>query len=281
MKHVQIGRESLASLLVRFAEGLIIGIGGILPGVSGGVLCIVFGLYQPVMEVFAAPVQNLKKHFRLLAPVALGAAAGCFGLAHLVGTAMQRYPAEVTAAFVGLILGTLPALLRTAREKPASRGSAPAFFCSFAFFFVLFLFLGRGDGVALTPNFFWYLFSGAVWGVSIVLPGLSMSGILMSVGLFAPLVDGAKSLDFAVLLPVGIGGIAAIALLARLVNRLFARHPAVMSYIILGVVAATTIPLIPTQFASVADFFVRLLLLLVGFAVALAFDVLGKKLGCE
>ena len=76
MKHVQIGRESLASLLVRFAEGLIIGIGGILPGVSGGVLCIVFGLYQPVMEVFAAPVQNLKKHFRLLAPVALGAAAG-------------------------------------------------------------------------------------------------------------------------------------------------------------------------------------------------------------
>lgn len=281
MKQLQIGKEPLASLLVRFAEGLIIGIGGILPGVSGGVLCIVFGLYQPVMEIFAAPLENLKKHFRLLAPVALGAAVGCFGLAHLVGTAMQRYPNEVTAAFVGLILGTLPALLRTAREKPASRGAAPAFFGSFLLFFALFLFLGRGDGISLAPSFFWYLFAGAIWGVSIVLPGLSMSSILIFLGLFEPLVHGAKSLDFAVLLPVGIGGIAAIALLARLVNRLFARHPAVMSYIILGVVAATTIPLIPTQFASAADFFVRLLLLLVGFAVALAFDVLGKKLGCE
>ena len=263
MKRIQIGGASLGNLLLRFVQGLIIGVGGILPGVSGGVLCIVFGLYQPVMEVFAAPIRNLKKHFALLAPVALGAAVGCFGLAHLVGAAMQAYPAYATAAFVGLILGTLPALLRTAREKPASRGSAPAFFTSFALFFTLFLFLGREDGLAITPNFFWYLLTGVIWGVSIVLPGLSLSSILIFLGLFAPLVNGAKSLDFAVLLPVGIGGIAAIALLARLV------------------VAATTIPLIPTQFASVADFFVQVCLMVVGFAVALAFDRLGKKLGCE
>ena len=281
MKKKQIGAVPLGGWILRFVQGLIIGVGGILPGVSGGVLCIVFGLYQPVMEVFAAPIRNLKKHFALLAPVALGAAVGCFGLAHLVGAAMQAYPAYATAAFVGLILGTLPALLRTAREKPASRGSAPAFFTSFVLFFALFLFLGRGEGLAIQPNFFWYLLTGVIWGVSIVLPGLSLSSILIFLGLFAPLVEGAKNLDFAVLLPVGIGGIGAIMLLARLMNRLFARYPAVMSYIILGVVAATTIPLIPTGFASVADFFVRLLLLIVGFAVALAFDRLGTKLGCE
>ena len=88
MKRIQIGGASLGNLLLRFVQGLIIGVGGILPGVSGGVLCIVFGLYQPVMEVFAAPIRNLKKHFALLAPVVLGAAVGCFGLAHLVGAAM-------------------------------------------------------------------------------------------------------------------------------------------------------------------------------------------------
>ena len=281
MKKKQIGAEPLGGWILRFVQGLIIGVGGILPGVSGGVLCVVFGLYRSVMEVCAAPFKNLKKYLGLLLPVALGAAVGCFGLAHLVGAAMQAYPDYATAAFVGLILGTLPALLRTAREKPASRGSAPAFFTSFVLFFALFLLLGRGEGLAIQPNFFWYLLTGVIWGVSIVLPGLSLSSILIFLGLFAPLVEGAKNLDFAVLLPVGIGGIAAIALLARLMNRLFARYPAVMSYIILGVVAATTIPLIPTGFASVADFFVRLLLLIVGFAVALAFDRLGTKLGCE
>lgn len=281
MKKKQIGAVPLGGWILRFVQGLIIGVGGILPGVSGGVLCVVFGLYRPVMEVCAAPFKNLKKYLGLLLPVALGAAVGCFGLAHLVGAAMQAYPDYATAAFVGLILGTLPALLRTAREKPASRGSAPAFFTSFVLFFALFLLLGRGDGLAIQPNFFWYLLTGVIWGVSIVLPGLSLSSILIFLGLFAPLVEGAKNLDFAVLLPVGIGGIGAIMLLARLMNRLFARYPAVMSYIILGVVAATTIPLIPTGFASVADFFVRLFLLIVGFAVALAFDRLGTKLGCE
>ncbi len=281
MKKKQIGAEPLGGWILRFVQGLIIGVGGILPGVSGGVLCVVFGLYRSVMEVCAAPFKNLKKYLGLLLPVALGAAVGCFGLAHLVGAAMQAYPDYATAAFVGLILGTLPALLRTAREKPASRGSAPAFFTSFVLFFALFLLLGRGEGLAIQPNFFWYLLTGVIWGVSIVLPGLSLSSILIFLGLFAPLVEGAKNLDFAVLLPVGIGGIGAIMLLARLMNRLFARYPAVMSYIILGVVAATTIPLIPTGFASVADFFVRLLLLIVGFAVALAFDRLGTKLGCE
>ncbi len=281
MKKKQIGAVPLGGWILRFVQGLIIGVGGILPGVSGGVLCVVFGLYRSVMEVCAAPFKNLKKYLGLLLPVALGAAVGCFGLAHLVGAAMQAYPDYATAAFVGLILGTLPALLRTAREKPASRGSAPAFFTSFVLFFALFLLLGRGEGLAIQPNFFWYLLTGVIWGVSIVLPGLSLSSILIFLGLFAPLVEGAKNLDFAVLLPVGIGGIGAIMLLARLMNRLFARYPAVMSYIILGVVAATTIPLIPTGFASVADFFVRLLLLIVGFAVALAFDRLGTKLGCE
>ena len=241
MKKKQIGAVPLGGWILRFVQGLIIGVGGILPGVSGGVLCVVFGLYRPVMEVCAAPFKNLKKYLGLLLPVAL----------------------------------------RTAREKPASRGSAPAFFTSFVLFFALFLFLGRGEGLAIQPNFFWYLLTGVIWGVSIVLPGLSLSSILIFLGLFAPLVEGAKNLDFAVLLPVGIGGIGAIMLLARLMNRLFARYPAVMSYIILGVVAATTIPLIPTGFASVADFFVRLLLLIVGFAVALAFDRLGTKLGCE
>lgn len=281
MNKRKIGGEALGNLFLRFAQGLIIGIGGILPGVSGGVLCIVFGLYQPVMEVCAVPLKNLKKHLWLLLPVALGAVVGCFGLAHLVGTMMQRYPAYATAAFVGLILGTLPALLRTARAQPPSRGSAPAFFVSFLLFFALFLFLGRGEGIALTPNFLLYLLCGAIWGISIVLPGISMSAILIFLGLFTPLVNGAKSLDFSVLIPVGIGGLAAIVLFARLVNRLFARCPAVMSYLILGVVAATTIPLIPTSFDSAADLIARLCLLAVGFAVAMAFDRLGTRLGCE
>lgn len=269
------------NFVLRLLQGVIIGVGGILPGVSGGVLCMAFGLYKPVMEVLASPRKNLKTHFGLLLPVGIGGAVGCFGLAHIVGVLMNASPELATAAFAGLILGTLPALLRTARSKTPSRGSMPALLISFIFFFSLFYFLNRGEGPSLTPNFFWYLLAGAIWGVSIVLPGLSSSGILLFLGLFEPMVNGAKSLDFAVLIPLAVGGIGAIILLARLVNRLFDRYPAVMSYIILGIVAATTIPILPMHFTSVADFAVKTALLVLGFAVAVTFDLLGRKFDCE
>lgn len=277
MRKLQTSGENF---ILRLIQGVIIGVGGILPGVSGGVLCMAFGLYKPVMEVLASPRKNLKTHLGLLLPVGIGGAVGCFGLAHIVGALMNAYPALATAAFAGLILGTLPALLRTAREKTPSRGSVPALFISFIFFFALFCFLNRGDGLSLTPNFFWYLLAGAIWGVSIVLPGLSSSGILLFLGLFEPMVNGAKRLDFAVLIPLVVGGVGAIVLLAKLVNRLFDRYPAVMSYIVLGIVAATTIPILPTHFISVADFAVKAALLVLGFAVAVTFDLLGRKFDC-
>lgn len=273
-------RTSGKNFILRLIQGVIIGVGGILPGVSGGVLCMAFGLYKPIMEVLASPRKNLKTHLDLLLPVGIGAAAGCFGLAHIVGALMDGYPELATAAFAGLILGTLPALLRTARSKTPSRGSMPALLISFIFFFSLFCFLNRGEGLSLTPNFFWYLLAGAIWGVSIVLPGLSSSGILLFLGLFEPMVNGAKSLDFAVLIPLAVGGIGAIILLARLVNRLFDRYPAVMSYIILGIVAATTIPILPMHFTSAADFAVKTALLVLGFAAAETFDLLGRRFDC-
>ena len=73
MKKKQNGAVPLGGWILRFVQGLIIGVGGILPGVSGGVLCVVFGLYRPVMEVCAAPFKNLKKYLGLLLPVALAA----------------------------------------------------------------------------------------------------------------------------------------------------------------------------------------------------------------
>ena len=63
------------NFVLRLLQGVIIGVGGILPGVSGGVLCMAFGLYKPVMEVLASPRKNLKTHFGLLLPVGIGGAA--------------------------------------------------------------------------------------------------------------------------------------------------------------------------------------------------------------
>ncbi len=274
----QVKKKKAGSFLLRLLQGLIIGISGVLPGVSGGVLCVVFGIYKPVMEVFSSPLKKLKEHWKLLLPVGIGGALGFFLLVHAVSSVLKSYETLATCVFAGLILGTLPSLIRTAGKEKRTAGSYTAFFISFVLFFASFMYLQYGVGISLTPSFFWYVLAGAIWGVSIVLPGLSSSAILIFLGLFEPMADGAKHFDFGVLIPLAIGGAAAIILLSKLVNMLYEKHFSVMSHIIIGIVVATTIPIIPLRFASVSAFFVEIALIVLGFVTAVFFDHLGNKL---
>jgi len=269
--------------LLRLLQGSLIGISGILPGVSGGVLCVAFGFYKPIMEVFASPKTKLKEYWKLLLPLGIGAAAGCLGLARLVSVALENYESLATCVFAGLILGTLPSLLRTAGKEKRSAGSYIAFFVSFLMFFALFVYLEYGVGIRMLPfasgaaEFWGFVLAGAIWGISIVLPGLSSSAILLFLGLLEPITSLTKSLDFGILLPLALGGISVILLFSKLANYLYEKHFSVMSHIILGIVVATTIPILPMRFSSLGAAVVQIALLVLGFAVAQLFDWLGKK----
>ena len=108
--------------LLRFLEGILIGTGGILPGVSGGALCVVFGIYRPLMELFSNPFKNLKKYFWMLFPYGLGIGVGFIGLAGLVDYVLRTHEALAVCAFVGLILGMVPQLFRDAGEQGRGKG---------------------------------------------------------------------------------------------------------------------------------------------------------------
>lgn len=273
----KVEKEKIGGVVLRFFQGLILGGSGILPGVSGGVLCVVFGLYKPLMEVLAAPLKKIREYWKLLVPVGIGALAGLLLLVNVLGSVLENYKAFAECAFVGLIIGTLPSLIRTAGKEKRTGGSYAAFFVSFALVFSLLTYLEFVAKMSITPSFFWFAIAGAIFGVSVVMPGLSAYTLLEFLGLFSPLVLGAKSLDLGVLVPIAIGGAAALILLAKLINMLYEKHFSIMSHMILGIVVATTIPLIPTQFGGVFDLMIKLLLIILGFGVAILFDFLGNK----
>lgn len=270
-------RNRIVSIILAVFQGLVIGVSGILPGISGGVLCIVFGIYKPFMEILASPPRGLKKHWRRLLPVGIGAAAGFFMLVKAVSTLIETHEALATAAFAGLVLGTLPSLWRTAGKEKRGKASYISLFVSFAVFFALFAFLKSSSGLSVTPNFLWLTVGGAIWGLSIVLPGLSSSAILLFLGLLGPIADGAMALDFSVLIPLAVGGVGSLILLAKLINMLYEKHFSVMSHIIMGIVVATTLPILPTSFVSVFDAFLQISLVVLGFICAYVFDIISQK----
>lgn len=264
--------KGAAHWLLLFLQGAIVGTGAILPGVSGGVLCVAFGIYEPLMGLLSHPFQSLRKRYKMFISLLCGGLVGFILLARAVEWFFTVSSSITLALFVGLICGAIPELMkRSERSGPKKSWSSFIITLSAAFFF--FTLLKSGIEEAITPNFAWYLFCGAVWGLSMVIPGLSSSSILIYMGLYQPMTAGIGSLDFSVLIPLFLGFLVTILLTARAVNWLFERCYAVMSRVILGFVLASTLMIFPVSFSGPFQLLGAVGCFSLGFAAARGMDL--------
>lgn len=278
MENRQKRKFPLKLFLIRLMQGALIGLGAVLPGISGGVLCVIFGIYRPVMELLSHPFRALKKHAKLLLPVLIGLCAGFFGIAKLLGFLLNRYPDASVCLFAGLIIGMLPSLFREGGKKGSSSKDYAALGITFAVVLALLMTL-RFVSVSITANTGWYVFCGFCLALSIIAPGMSFSTLLMPLGLYTPFVEGIGNFDFSVLIPGGIGAVVTVILFARLVDRLLNRYYSTVSHAIIGIVIAATLPIIPyAGFASsVTGAIVNTCCLAGGIAAALLLDHVNSK----
>ena len=271
------GLPAMKRFIVRVIQGAIIGAGAILPGVSGGVLGVAFGIYQPMMAVLAKPFQNLKIYWRMFIPVFIGWAAGFLGLAGVIAKLLDINAAVIVSLFVGLIIGTFPSLFREGAKEGRTKGMWVALAISTAALLAFFYFLKSGQQAAVTPSFGWYIFCGALWGISLIVPGMSSSSILLFLGLYQPMSAGIAALDISVLAPFAIGIISTVVLLARMVNHLFEKHYGIAFYCVIGFVIASTIPIIPTSFTGVGEALLCILAVAAGIAGSYFMDRWSDK----
>lgn len=260
-------------LLTDVLKGIIIGGGAILPGVSGGVLCVLFGIYRPIMELLAHPVKALKKNYRLFVPVILGWAAGFFLFAKVLDIIFSRCELYATCLFIGLIGGTVPGLYRQAGKEGRSRSDIAVMVGAFTVLLAVLLAVRFGGMKGqIVPNTFWYLVSGVLWGLSIVVPGMSSSSILLSLGLYQPLTAGISAFDIAVLIPWGIGMVLTALALGRLINHLFLTKYSMASHAVAGIVLASTLAIIPLEYSGIPQIIVCVLCSAAGAVCAYLMD---------
>ncbi len=273
---------SLFRILLQLFQGALIGLGAVLPGISGGVLCVVFGIYKTIMELLANPFKNFKTHVPKLIPILIGGAVGFLGIANLLAYFLEKYPDTSVCLFVGLIAGMLPSLFREAGEKGRTSGS---FFSMGIAMAVIFALLGWLEiaSVTITPNFGWYLFCGFCLALSVIAPGMSFSTLLMPLGLYTPFVDGIGHLDFAILIPAGIGALATVICLAKAVNALFDHYYNLAFHAIIGIVIAATVMIIPFDSFTVSgsQTMINLAFLVIGIIAALILDYFNQKVPVE
>lgn len=262
-------------IILNIIKGAVVGVGAILPGVSGGVLCVAFGIYKPMMELLTHPLKSIKKYYTLFIPFLLGWAAGFVFLAKGVKLFFDFSPAIALMLFFGLILGTIPELMIEA-EKGRNKSWTP-FVLSLALAFLLFHIIEKSALAAIEPSFLNYVFGGFVWGLSLIVPGLSSSSVLILLGLYEPMTAGIGSLDFSVILPFLIGISGTVLLFARLVNILFKKYYGITLRIILGFMVASSLKILPTSFENVTTLIISLLCFGVGFLISRTMDIVRNK----
>lgn len=267
--------------LFKILQGVLIGLGAVLPGISGGVLCVIFGIYKTVMELLSHPFKNFKTHVPKLIPVIIGVGIGFLGIANVLAFFLEKYPAPSVCLFVGLIAGMIPSLWKEAGEQGRNKNSYISLIIAMIFIFALLISL-KLFSVTITPNFVWYLFCGFCLALSVIAPGMSFSTLLMPLGLYTPFIDGIGSLNFSILIPAGIGGLVTVILFAKAVNSLFEKHYSVAFHAIVGIVVAATIMIIPvTSFATLTQAIVNIICLVIGVITALLLDKFNNSVSKE
>lgn len=243
-------------LVQNILKGIVIGIANIIPGVSGGTMAVSMGIYDKIIHAVTHLLKEFWQSVKTLLPYGIGMVLGLLVFARGIAYLFAHIPLQTALLFIGLIFGGLPAILTRVKGKKTGGVGIGLFLLFFALIPVLQLLGGEETAGALTGGvglLFILFLIGILASATMVIPGVSGSMILMSLGYYTPIlntvndcVDALLAFDFRamlacvrILLPFGLGVVVGIVLIAKLVEFLLKRFEGYTYCAILGLVAAS------------------------------------------
>ncbi len=278
-------------------RGAVIGVSNIIPGVSGGTMAVSMGIYDRVIYAVNNLFKQFRKSFREILPILIGVLIGLFAFAALIGTLLGTKSDEIPItrlptnfAFIGLILGGLPAIYKRVSMKNARMPGVVLFLFFLALVVVLPL-LNPPEARTADHSIGTILLMiplGAIASSAMVIPGISGSMILMLLGYYNPVINAMNDLrggdwsSLAILLPYVIGLLVGIVFIAKLMNYLLRQHAALTFCAIFGLVIGSPVVLLMQNrecfpLANAGNWIASIVCLVIGFAVAWFMSTLDRK----
>lgn len=239
-------------------RGAVIGLANVIPGVSGGTMMVSMGIYDKLIYSINNLFKKFKECFRILLPYLVGMLAAIVVGAFTLKKAFEVYPLPTNALFIGLILGSVPLILKQMKGEKIGWQGILAFVLLFALVVGLKL-VEANNRTAITLNVGTVLLMvvlGAICSAAMVIPGVSGSMILKTLGFYEPVVTEAipaavKALtsgnwgvffqNIGILLPFLVGIIAGIFGIAKLIAVLMEKWKGRTYCGILGMVLASPV----------------------------------------
>ena len=222
------------AFLKNFLKGIVVGVGGIAPGLSGSVLLVILGLYEQVVHAVGTFFLDFKKNLKFLLPLLMGFAVGILLFSKAVDYLLENFEFYTRYAFLGLVVGTIPLFYKEVKKKGLHKRHYLVIAAGAALGFFLFGY-HKGLFPPVTEPNLWQsgILGFAVAGSSIV-PGVDSAVILSSLGLYELYVGSLANLDMPVLLPAAVGLAVGVLLISALMNILLKNAYTVTFSVIFG-----------------------------------------------
>lgn len=230
------------------AMGIAIGSGAILPGISSGVFCVIFGIYEKLIDSILNFFKFPKKNFKFLLPIFIGMFIGIFIFSNLINYFLIKFPIQTKSIFIGLILGSIPSLFKEVNKNYK-------FELKYLLFTLISFILGiisvylesiiSNNIVSENINFLYLLFSGFLMSIGVIVPGVSSTVILMLMGVYGSYISSISSLYFPILIPLGIGLLLGSIIFMKVTSFLLKRFYIQTFYTIIGFTLGSIFVLFP------------------------------------
>ena len=276
--------------------GIVIGMANVIPGVSGGTLAVVFGIYEKFVSAITFNVKKLAKNWKFLVPLLSGMACGILLFSKLITVLYEHFPDQTNCLFTGLILGSIPMIVKlmTKKNSPDEKVNASriittviCIIAGLALILTFYILEKKINGN--TPLLFELpqitaglevkiFIAGFLGSIAMIIPGISGSLLMLIMGVYPIVMKAIPSLfstqtflhALFLLLPNGIGVLLGLVCGAKLIAFLLNRFPNSTYAVIFGLLAGSAFTVFPgfACFSSVVKSIACVLCILVGAAMA-------------
>ncbi len=251
-----------------FIKGIFVGIANIIPGVSGGTIAVVLGIFDEMISAVNNIFKDFKKYAGFLIPLFLGAGAGIVLFSKLLKFCLENYSFPTSMFFVGLVIGSIPLIYKRASEKKVDYKCYIATVVAFLIVAIFSFFSGDDSkeisNISIDTIMIIKIFiAGVLASAAMVVPGISGSFVLVLLGMYNIILTAISdfssliaqmgtaisqkgflsavgniltSTEFIILITAFIGIVVGVVLISKIIQFLFNRAYSITYFSILGLI---------------------------------------------
>ena len=273
----------MKSFFYRVLCGFCLGISVFAPGISGSIMAIIMGIYNKLLDIASNPFKNFKKNFLFLLPLGIGAIISLILFILVFSYLFETYEKAVFMLFIGLIVGNLPMVYKEARKSKFKWYYVLGAITALAVAFIVGI-MSEGAGELQVshgnPNLMYLALSGVLAGAACLVPGMSVSMILIVMGVYDYLITVAKALDIVTIAVVGVSFALSMILSSKIIKYIFEKFSGMAHFMVLGFLTGSVGGIfftLPKNGSNLAG----MIMLVIGLAISLFFVYLGKKVNLD